>query len=168
MFFLYDPLTAAVNLAYMGFLLQTTLRIEAHVNCPWYVFYVTLALLITLLIYRGIEISAAFVTWLTVIEVLIVIVLAIASLMHPGDGRLHLQDFVSVHDFSKKGLYLAIVFSIFTFTGFEAVAPLAEETRDPPRHPSLDCPHGRFLRLHFRGHTHGLGQQPHRHLRPVG
>jgi amino acid transporter len=133
MFFLYDPLTAAVNLAYMGFLLQTTLRIEAHVNCPWYVFYVILALLITLLIYRGIEISAAFVTWLTVIEVLIIIVLAIASLMHPGDGRLHLQDFVSVHDFRKKGLYLAIVFSIFTFTGFEAVAPLAEETRNPRR-----------------------------------
>src|ERR1700728_110805 len=133
MFFLYDPLTAAVNLAYLGFLLQTTLRIEAHVNCPWYVFYIILALLITLLIYRGIEISAAFVTWLTVIEVLIIIVLAIASLMHPGDGRLHLQDFVSVHDFRKKGFYLAIVFSIFTFTGFEAVAPLAEETRDPRR-----------------------------------
>src|SRR6202050_3286230 len=82
MFFLYEPLTGSVNLAYLGFLLQTTLRMEAHVNCPWYVLYVIFALLITLLIYRGIEISAAFVTWLTVLEVLIVIVLAIASLMH--------------------------------------------------------------------------------------
>src|SRR5271163_3410387 len=51
MFFLYDPLTAAVNLAYLGFLLQTTLRIEAHVNCPWYVVYVIFTLLITVLIY---------------------------------------------------------------------------------------------------------------------
>ena len=133
MFFLYDPLTAAVNLAYLGFLLQTTLRIEGHVHCPWYVIYVVFALLITLLIYRGIEISAAFVMWLTVIEVAIIIVLAIASLMHPGDGRLHLQDFVSFHQFKTKGLYLAIVFSIFTFTGFEAIAPLAEETKDPRR-----------------------------------
>jgi amino acid transporter len=133
MFFLYDPLTAAVNLAYLGFLLQTTLRIEGHVNCPWYVVYVVFALLITLLIYRGIEISAAFVMWMTITEVAIIIVLGIASLLHPGDGRLHLQDFVSLHQFKTKGLYLAIVFSIFTFTGFEAIAPLAEETTDPRR-----------------------------------
>jgi amino acid transporter len=133
MFFIYDPLTAAVNLAYLGFLVQTTLRIEAHINCPWYVVYVACSLLITLLIYRGIEISAAFVTWLTVIEIFIIVVLAIASLLHPGDGHLQLQDFVSLHDLKKKGLYLAIVFSIFTFTGFEAIAPLAEETANPKR-----------------------------------
>jgi amino acid transporter len=133
MFFLYDPLTAAVNLAYLGFLMQTTLRIEAHVSCPWYVIYIVFALLITLLIYRGIEISAAFVMWFTILECAIILVLAIASLMHPGDGRIHLQDFISVHDFNRKGFYLAIVFSIFTFTGFEAIAPLAEETRDPRR-----------------------------------
>ena len=76
MFFLYDPLTAAVNLAYLGFLLQTTLRIEAHFTCPWYVVYVIFALLITVLIYRGIEISAAVVMWLTIIEVVIILVLA--------------------------------------------------------------------------------------------
>jgi amino acid transporter len=133
MFFIYDPFTAAVNLAYLGFLLQTTLRMEAHVNCPWYLVYVVFALLITLLIYRGIEISAAFVLWLTIIEVVIMMALAIAGLMHPGDGRVHLQDFASVHVLGKKGFYLAIVFSIFTYTGFEAIAPLAEETRDPRR-----------------------------------
>ena len=44
MFFLYDPLTGAVNLAYLGFLLQTTLKMEAHVTCPWYVVYVIFAL----------------------------------------------------------------------------------------------------------------------------
>ena len=133
MFFLYEPLTCAVNLAYLGFLLQTTLRIEAHITCPWYVPYVIFTLLISLLIYRGIQISAAFVMWLTIVEVVIMIALAIAAVMHPGDGRIQVQDFVSVHTFGKKGFYLAIVFSIFTFTGFEAIAPLAEETRDPRR-----------------------------------
>jgi len=133
MFFLYDPLTAAINLAYLGFLLQTTLRIEAHIHCPWYVVYIACTLLITLLIYRGIEISAAFVMWFTIIEVVIIIGLAVSSLMHPGDGQVHLEDFVSLHNFQNKGLYLAIVFSIFTFTGFEAICPLAEETRDPRR-----------------------------------
>jgi amino acid transporter len=133
MFFLYDPLTAAINLAYLGFLLQTTLKLEAHVNCPWYVVYIACTLLITLLIYRGIEISAAFVMWFTIIEIVIIIALCMSSLMHPGDGQVHLGDFVSLHNFGTKGLYLAIVFSIFTFTGFEAICPLAEETRDPRR-----------------------------------
>src|SRR3984957_3339451 len=133
MFFLYDPLTCAVNLAYLGFLLQTTLRVEAHITCPWYVPYVIFTLLISLLIHRGIQISAAFVLWLTIVEVVIMIALAIAAVMHPGDGRVQVQDFVSVHTFGKKGFYLAIVFSIFTFTGFEAIAPLAEETRAPRR-----------------------------------
>ena len=133
MFFLYDPFTAAINLAYLGFLLQTTLKIEAHFNCPWYVVYIVCTLLITLLIYRGIEISAAFVLWFTIIEVVIIIGLALSSMLHPGDGQVHLEDFVSLHNFAHKGLYLAIVFSIFTFTGFEAICPLAEETRDPRR-----------------------------------
>jgi amino acid transporter len=133
MFFLYDPLTAAVNLAYLGFLLQTTLKLEANVTCPWYVIYIVLSLLISVLIYRGIEISAAFVLWFTIIEVAIALGLCFSSLMHPGDGHLHLQEFVSLHNFENKGLYLAIVFSIFSFTGFEAIAPLAEETRDPRR-----------------------------------
>ena len=133
MFLLYEPLTAAVNLAYLGFLVQTTLRIEADITCPWYLIYVVCALLITVLIYRGIEISAAFVLWLTIIECGIILVLAAACLMHPGDGHIQLQDFVSPHDFKRKGFYLAIVFSIFTYTGFEAIAPLAEETRNPRR-----------------------------------
>jgi amino acid transporter len=133
MFFIYDPLTAAVNLAYLGFLVQTTLYTETRIHCPWYVVYIGCTLLITFLTYRGIEISASFVMWLTIIEMVIVVALAISGVMHPGDGQVHLRDFVSLHDFNRKGLYLAIVFSIFTFTGFEAVAPLAEETSHPQR-----------------------------------
>jgi amino acid transporter len=133
MFFLYDPLTAAVNLAFMGFLLQATLRLEAGLNCPWYVIFLAAALFITVLTYRGIEISAGIMVGLTVIEILIIGALALASLAHPGDGGLQVQSFTALHNFRHKGLYLAIVFAIFSFTGFESVAPLAEETRDPRR-----------------------------------
>jgi len=70
-------------------------------------------LLITVPIYRGIEISTDTTVWLTIVEILIIVALAVTSLLHPGDGHLRLQ--------------------IFTFTGFESVAPLAEETRDPKR-----------------------------------
>jgi amino acid transporter len=133
MFFLYEPPTPALNLAFLSFMLHNIFKMEAGINCPWYVFFLTAVCLITVLTYRGIEISATCVMWLTGIEILIVVCLAVAGFMHPGDGRVHLQDFASWHSFRQKGFYLAVVFSILIFTGFESVAPLAEETRDPKR-----------------------------------
>jgi amino acid transporter len=133
MFFLYEPPTAAVNLAFLSYMLHNIVKLEAGINCPWYVLFLAAVLLITLLIYRGIEISAIFVIWLTAIEILIVGGLAISGFLHPGDGRIHLEDFGSLHSFHQKGFYLAVAFSILIFTGFESVAPLAEETRNPRR-----------------------------------
>jgi amino acid transporter len=133
MFFLYEPPCAGANLAFLSYMLHNIVQIEAGINCPWYVFFLAAVLLITVLIYRGIEISATVVIWLTGIEMLIVACLSLTSFLHPGDGRIQLQDFGSWHSFSQKGFYLAIVFSISVFTGFESVAPLAEETRDPRR-----------------------------------
>jgi amino acid transporter len=133
MFFLYEPPCAGANLAFLSYMLHNIVKIEAGINCPWYMFFLATVLLITVPIYRGIEISATVVIWLTGIEMLIVACLALTSFLHPGDGRIRLQDFGSWHSFSQKGFYLAIVFSISVFTGFESVAPLAEETRDPRR-----------------------------------
>jgi amino acid transporter len=133
MFFLYEPPTAAVNLAFLSYMLHNIVKMEAGISCPWYVLFLAAVLLITVLIYRGIEISAIFVIWLTAIEILIVGCLAISGFLHPGDGRIHLGDFASLHSFKQKGFYLAVAFSILIFTGFESVAPLAEETRNPRR-----------------------------------
>jgi amino acid transporter len=133
MFFLYEPPTAAVNLAFLSYMLHNIVKIEAGINCPWYVFFLAAVVLVTVLIYRGIEISATFVMWLTAIEILIVACLSVSSFMHPGDGQIHLQDFASWHSLRQKGFFLAVVFSILIFTGFESVAPLAEETREPRR-----------------------------------
>lgn len=133
MFFLYEPPCAGANLAFLSYMLHNIVKIEAGISCPWYVFFLATVLLITVLTYRGIEISATVVIWLTGVEMLIVACLALTSFMHPGDGHIQLQDFGSWHSFGQKGFYLAIVFSISVFTGFESVAPLAEETRDPRR-----------------------------------
>ena len=133
MYFLYDPLTAALNLAFMGFLLQGTVKMETGMTCPWYVFFLAGALLITVFAYRGIEISARIMVFLTAIEILIIVALCCASLAQPGDGSIQVRAFASLHNFHRKGLSLAIVFAIFSFTGFESVAPLAEETRNPRR-----------------------------------
>src|ERR1700733_2119565 len=86
MFFLYEPPTPALNLAFLSFMLHNIFKMEAGINCPWYVFFLTAVCLITVLTYRGIEISAICVMWLTGIEILIVVCLAITGFMHPGDG----------------------------------------------------------------------------------
>ena len=133
MFFLYEPPQAAVNLAFLSFMLHNILKAEVGFRCPWYMFFLAAVCLITVLIYRGIEVSAAFVMWLTGIEILIVGSLSVASFLHPGDGRVDLGAFTSLHSFGQKGFFVAVVFSILIFTGFESVAPLAEETRNPKR-----------------------------------
>jgi amino acid transporter len=133
MFFLYEPPCAATNLAFLSYMLHNIVQMEAGIRCPWYVFFLVAVLLVTVLIYRGIEISATVVMWLTAVEILIVACLSIAGFLHPGDGRIRLEDFGSLHSFGQKGFYVAVVFSISVFTGFESVAPLAEETRDPRR-----------------------------------
>jgi amino acid transporter len=133
MFFLYEPPCAGTNLAFLSYMLHNIVQMEAGFHCPWYVFFLATVLLITVLIYRGIEISATVVMWLTAVELLIISCLSIASFTHPGDGRIQPADFGSWHSFGQKGFFVAVVFSISVFTGFESVAPLAEETLDPRR-----------------------------------
>jgi amino acid transporter len=97
-------------------------KIEAGISCPWYVFFLATVLLITVLTYRGIEISATVVIWLTGVEMLIVACLALTSFMHPGDGHIQLQDFGSWHSFGQKG---------FTGWGNSHIASFASSTEAP-------------------------------------
>ncbi len=127
LYFLYDPTSTAINLAYMGLLLQQALRSEWGLVCPWWAFLFVAALLIGLLSFYGVEISARLMLVLGLAEVVIVLLLCAAGLNAgavpaavPGGGGAH-------------GLWLGVVLAIFSFTGFESVAPLAEETEAPKK-----------------------------------
>lgn len=133
LYFLYDPTGAAINLAFMGFFIERTLKAEYSVLFPWWIFFLLATLLITLLIYYGIEISANAMMLLGIAEVVIVVALAVAGLLKPGDGGINFSSYFPGNAPSLSGLYLGVVFSIFCFTGFESVAPLAEESKDPRR-----------------------------------
>jgi amino acid transporter len=122
MFFLYEPPCAGANLAFLSYMLHNIVKIEAGISCPWYVFFLATVLLITVLTYRGIEISATVVIWLTGVEMLIVACLALTSFMHPGDGHIQLQDFGSWHSFGQKG---------FTGWGNSHIASFASSTEAP-------------------------------------
>lgn len=132
-YFLYDPPLAAINLAFMGHFVESTMRSEYSLNCPWWAFFIASTALVITLVYRGVVISADIMMLLGCAEVAIVIGLAAFGLLHPGPGGLNFRAYLPGHAPSFQGLYLGVMFTIFCFTGFEAVAPLAEESRNPKR-----------------------------------
>ena len=132
-YFLYDPASTAVNLAFMGYFLQGTLRAELGIAFPWWLFFLPAAAFVTLLVYRGIELSATMMIWLTGIEVLILAALSTFAVVHPGVGGLQWPAHTAASLPPRGSFYLAIVFAVFCFTGFESVAPLAEESENPRR-----------------------------------
>ena len=133
LYFLYDPLGAAANLAIMSFFLERTLGSAGHVYLPWWISFLILTAIITFVMHRGITVSAKAMATLTISEIVIVVALAAWSLLHAGNGGLNLSSFSPGSSPSPHGLYLGVVFCIFAFSGFESVAPLAEETQDPRR-----------------------------------
>jgi amino acid transporter len=133
LYFLYDPASTAINLAFMGFFFESTMKHEYRIWCPWWLFFVIATALITVLVYRGVAISTGTMVVLGAAEIAIVVALSVFSLLHAGPGGVNLDSYVPRNAPSQSGLYLGIVFSIFSFTGFDAVAPLAEESAHPRR-----------------------------------
>ena len=127
LYFLYDPTATAINLAFMGAF------VEKIVPCPWWLFFLAATALITFLTYRGIEISARTLMGLGIAEIAIVVALGAAGLLRPGPGGVVLGPFDPRSAPSLGGLGMGVVFAILSFSGFESVAPLAEESEDPRR-----------------------------------
>jgi amino acid transporter len=133
LYFLYDPTATAINLAFMGFFFESTMRMEYHIWCPWWLFFLVATAIITVLVYRGVAISTGTLVVLGGAEIAIVVALSLFGVAHPGAGGINVNAYLPSHAPSRSGLYLGIVFSIFSFTGFDAVAPLAEESENPRR-----------------------------------
>lgn len=133
LYFLYDPTGAAINIAFMGFFFNSTLKQEWGITFPWWLFFLLATALVTVLIYRGIKISAETIVALGAAEIAIVVALSLSGVIHAGSGGVNLFSYLPSKAPSSNGLFLGIVFAIFSFTGFESVAPLAEETADPRR-----------------------------------
>lgn len=56
-----------------------------------------------------------------------------AGIADPGPGGLNVASFVPTNVRSARGLYLGVLFTVFAFARWEALAPLTEETRRPRR-----------------------------------
>jgi amino acid transporter len=136
-FFLWSPIAPCFSLAYVGYLTQQTVRANYGINLPWWLLLVVAVPAISLLTYFGIRISASAVLLFGLAEIVMVLILAIWGLADPGPGGLNVSAFNPANALSGHGFYLAVVFTIFAYVGWEGAAPLGEESRNPRRNVPL-------------------------------
>lgn len=133
LYFLYDPTVAGFLLAFIGSVMEQALREAYGVVFPWWVFLLLVGFLVGFVTYRGITVSAKWMVILGAAGVAIALVLSLWGFFRPGSGGISLAPFNPAHASTRSGLFLAVIFSIFAFNGWESVAPLAEESENPRR-----------------------------------
>jgi amino acid transporter len=137
-FTFYSPIVAGPVLAYLGFIIEGAVQTYYHWTWfHWWMLVVVALPLIALAGYRGISFSVKSIVIVGAIEFMIVFALALSGLIDPGPGGFTFKAFS--YGFNPGGLAtasgftLAIVFTVQGLTGWEAAAPLAEETTNPRR-----------------------------------
>lgn len=132
-FLLAEPIVPAALYASFGLFgasFITTLTGYSH-ELLWLPLAVLCGLVVWLLVYRGIALSTRAGVILGIIEIAIFLLISLLLIINAG-GR----NTISVFLPGEGGILPALqgmVFCLLAFVGFEAAAPLAEETRDPRR-----------------------------------
>ena len=132
-FLLAEPIVPAALYASFGLFgasFITTITGFTH-EFLWLPLAVICGLAVWWLVYRGISISTRVGVALGVIEIAIFLLVSLLLIINAGA-----RNTVSVFIPGEAGLLPALqgmVFCLLAFVGFEAAAPLAEETRDPRR-----------------------------------
>jgi amino acid transporter len=102
------------------------------VEVPWQVAHVVGVLIIGILGYRDIRVSAILLGVLLILEVLILLVFDVAVLAQGGADGINVDSFMPVNIFTPT-MGLALLFAFACFVGFEATILYGEEARDPKK-----------------------------------
>jgi amino acid transporter len=131
-YLIYDLLGPAGSTGFLGYLISDMLHSELGVDIPWWLIAVTTFAIIWVLTHYGIRVSMGTTALLGGLEMLIMLALAITFLVHPAHGSSYvapLKPSLSPHYWG--GVLSGMVFSVLALSGFEAPAPLAQESRRP-------------------------------------
>ncbi|MFF2655550.1 APC family permease [Streptomyces sp. NPDC058045] len=131
-YFLYDPLVTGALFAFAGSVTHDTLLHAYGWAPPWWAFVVAGTAVVGFLSWFAVSLSARVLLIMVSIEAIIFGALALTGAFNPGPGGFSLEP-LNPSNADQNGLYLAVIFTILSYTGFESVAPLAEETHDPRR-----------------------------------
>jgi amino acid transporter len=130
-----EPLIAPILLAAFGFFgavfLSTYLHFGGDFAYMWIVLAVVCGLLLWWLIYSGVQLSTRAGLILGAIEMSIFVLISVLLIANAGSANT-LSVFVP-GDEGIQPAFQGMIFCLLAFIGFEAAAPLGEETRDPRR-----------------------------------
>jgi amino acid transporter len=138
-----EPLVAPLLYLIFGHLVATVLHQEFgwRYSQWWWVAALAAAVVVFILGYFGIQLSARTGTLIGLFEIGVFTVLAIWLIAKAGSANtlsVFTTKFATVDGFKGvSGVVAASIYTILAFIGFEAAAPLAEETIDPHRNIKL-------------------------------
>ena len=119
--------------AFTGAVLHDELSSKYGFGLPWWAYALAILAICLGCAYRGIVISVRFLVTMSLFEICVGLGLALTGVANPGPGGVNAGGFNPANIGSSSGFFLAIVLSIFAFTGFESAAAVGEESRNPKR-----------------------------------
>jgi amino acid transporter len=120
-------------LAVSGWFVEYVLNYYFHWNLPWIIFSVLLTAGAVLMMYRGVAVSTKLAGFFFGFEMLVLVIVSIASLARNG-GHLSAAPFEWSHlNSGFSGLAPGFPLAVYLFIGWENSAALAEETGNPRR-----------------------------------
>jgi amino acid transporter len=133
-YLIYDIIGPAGAIGFLGFLLSDTIQTASGVDIPWWIFALATFAIVWVLTHFGIRLSLRTTVIFGAIELLIMLALAFTFLANPGPGSSYTAPLIPAnapHGFG--GVLAGMVFSVLALSGFEAPAPLAQETQRPAK-----------------------------------
>jgi len=137
MYILYAPPVSGKILCFMGWVMETEINANYSVDIRWYWWALGGGIIVAAMTYTGVEISGRALMIFGGAEILLVLLLSVWGFFDAGKGGFSFAPLNPGNATSLNGFYLAVVFSIFAYTGWEGVAPIAEESENPRRNVPL-------------------------------
>jgi amino acid transporter len=131
-YLIYDILGPAGAIGFLGYLISNTIQDASGVDVPWWIFAVLTFAVVWALTHFGVKLSMGTTAVFGAFELLIMLALTITFLAFPGHGSSYVAPLLPSHaPHAFGGVLAGMVFSVLALSGFEAPAPLAQETRKP-------------------------------------
>jgi amino acid transporter len=129
-YLIYEFLGPAGTSGFFGYLIADIMQAEFALLIPWWVFALATFAIIWWLTRHGIRLSMQITALLGGLELLIMIALSITFLVHPAPGSSYTAPLnPSMAPNHYGGIVGGMVLAILSLSGFEAPAPLAQESR---------------------------------------
>ncbi len=131
---IYAPLVLGAVTVFGGYVISSSLE-WTGAAADWFplAFGIVIVTIVAGIQYLGVQLSGKTLIITGGIELILVFLLGLWGLANPGPGGLNFQPFNPGNASSISGLFIAAVFAIQAFTGWEGSAPMAEESENPTK-----------------------------------